>query len=142
VGRILAFDAGKKRVGIAVTDRDRIIANGLTTLSVQQVLPFLSDYLEKEPVDIFVIGLAKQTTGEESESMKYIRPFAQSLKNKFPNIPVEWVDERFTSKIAFQTMIDAGLKKKARQNKSLVDKISATIILLSYLENNNLMTKQ
>ena len=137
MGRIIAFDAGKKRVGIAVTDPERIIANGLTTLSVNEVLPFLIGYMEKESVDIFVIGLARQTSGEESESMKYIRPFAQSLKNKFPHIPVEWVDERFTSKMAFQAMIDGGIKKTARRDKTMIDKISATIILQSYLEINN-----
>lgn len=134
MGRIIAFDAGKKRVGVAVTDTEKIIANGLITLSVQEVLPFLSDYLEKEPVEMFVIGFARQTTGEDSESMKYIRPFAQSLKNKFPNIPIEWADERFTSKLAFQTMIDGGIKKMDRRNKALIDKISATIILQSFLE--------
>ena len=134
MGRIIAFDVGKKRVGIAVTDREKIIANGLTTLTVAEVLPFLKEYTEKEPVELFVVGFARQTNGDESESMKYIRPFAQSLINKFPEIPVEWIDERFTSQIAFQTMIDGGLKKMARQNKALVDKISATIILQTYLE--------
>ena len=134
MGRIIAFDAGKKRVGIAVTDKERIIANGLTTLNVNEVLPFLSDYLEKEDVDIFVIGFPRQTTGEESEALRFIRPFAQSLKNKFPNIPIEWADERFTSKMAFQTMIDGGVKKSKRRDKAMIDKISATIILQSYLE--------
>ncbi|MDR2927769.1 MAG: Holliday junction resolvase RuvX [Cytophagaceae bacterium] len=134
MGRIVAFDAGKKRVGIAVTDREKIIANGLTTLAVNEVLPFLSDYTLKEPVELFVLGFARQTNGDESESMKYIRPFAQSLKNKFPNIPIEWMDERFTSQIAFKSMIDGGLKKKARSDKAMIDKVSATIILQSYLE--------
>ena len=134
MGRIIAFDVGKKRVGIAVTDRERIIANGLTTLQVAEVLPFIKEYLENESVDLFVVGLARQANGQESESMVYIKPFANSLKNKFPDIPIEWVDERFTSRLAFQTMIDGGLKKTARQDKALVDKISATIILQSYLE--------
>ena len=134
MGRIVAFDVGKKRVGIAVTDRERIIANGLTTLQVNDVLPFLEDYISKENVTLFVIGFARHTNGEESESMKHIRPFAQSLKNKFPQIPIEWVDERFTSRLAFQTMIEGGVKKKKRQNKALIDKISATIILQTYLE--------
>ena len=134
MGRIIAFDAGKKRVGIAVTDKERIIANGLTTLSVHEVLPFLSDYFKKESVDVIVIGFPRQTTGEESESMKYIRPFAQSLKNRFPNIPIEWVDERFTSQMAFQTMIEGGVKKSKRRDKAMIDKISATIILQSFLE--------
>ncbi len=134
MGRIVAFDIGKKRVGIAVSDTSKIIANGLTTLMVHEVLPFLDKYMEKEPVELFVAGYARQTNGEDSESMRFIQPFVQSLKNKFPNIRVEWVDERFTSHLAFQTMIDAGIGKMARRNKELVDKISATIILQSYLE--------
>ncbi|MCL2072373.1 MAG: Holliday junction resolvase RuvX [Marinilabiliaceae bacterium] len=134
MSRIIAFDVGKKRVGIAATDKEKIIANSLTTLPIADVLPFIEDYLSKEPVALFVIGFARHTTGEESESMKYIRPFAKSLNNKFPSIPIEWVDERFTSKIAFQTMIEGGVKKMKRQNKALIDKISATIILQSFLE--------
>jgi putative Holliday junction resolvase len=134
VGRIIAFDVGKKRVGIAVTDPLQIIANGLTTLMVAEVLPFLAEYLKKEDVDRFVVGYARQTNGTDSESMVFIQPFVKSLQNKFPHIPVEWVDERFTSRMAFQTMIDAGLKKMARRDKELVDKISATIILQSYME--------
>lgn len=136
MGRILAFDVGKKRVGIAATDPLRIIANGLTTLALSEVLPFLAKYTLTENVDLFVVGYARQSNGTESESMRYIHPFVRSLKNKFPHIPVQWVDERFTSQMAFQTMIDAGLKKMARRDKELVDKISATIILQSYLENS------
>lgn len=134
MGRIIAFDVGKKRIGLAVTDPLQIIANGLTTLKVSEVLPFLSGYIIKEKVDLFVVGYARQTNGADSESMAYIQPFVRSLKNKFPHIPVEWVDEWFTSQMAFQTMIDAGLKKMARRDKELVDKISATIILQSYME--------
>jgi putative holliday junction resolvase len=137
VGRIVAFDVGKKRVGIAATDPSQIIANGLTTLIIHEVLPFLEKYLAKESVEMFIIGYARQTDGTESESMSYIRPFVQSLKNKYPHIPVEWVDERFTSKMAFQSMIDAGLKKMARRDKAMIDKISATIILQTYLETKN-----
>lgn len=136
MGRILAFDVGKKRVGIAATDPLRIIANGLTTLPVSEVIPFLTQYTSTEKVDLFVVGFARQMNGSESESMKYIHPFVRSLKNKFPQIPVQWIDERFTSQMAFQTMIDAGLKKMARRDKELVDKISATIILQSFLENS------
>ncbi len=139
MSRILAFDVGKKKVGIAATDNSQIIANGLTTLPVAEVLPFLQKYLSTEKVELFVVGLARQNDGSDSESMKYIRPFANSLKNKFPNIPIHWEDERFTSQLAFQTMIDAGLKKMARRNKELIDKISATIILQSYLENRRLI---
>lgn len=134
MGRIIAFDVGKKRIGLAVTDPLKIIANGLTTLKVSEVLPFLSGYIIKEKVDLFIVGYARQTNGADSESMAYIQPFVRSLKNKFPHIPVEWVDEWFTSQMAFQTMIDAGLKKMARRDKELVDKISATIILQSYME--------
>jgi putative Holliday junction resolvase len=138
LARILAFDVGKKKVGIAVTDNSQIIPNGLTTLKIADVLPFIKDYLITEQIESFVVGFARQTNGQESESMQYIRPFVQSLKNKYPHIPVIWIDERFTSQIAFQTMIDAGLKKMARRNKELVDKISATIILQSYLENRSM----
>jgi putative holliday junction resolvase len=134
VGRIIAFDVGKKRVGIAVTDPSQIIANGLITLMVHEVLPYLQKYMEHEEVDLFVVGYARQTTGIDSESMAFIRPFVQSLKNKFPHKTVEWVDERFTSQMAFQAMIDGGLGKKARRDKAMIDKISATIILQSYLE--------
>jgi putative holliday junction resolvase len=137
LGRLVAFDVGKKRVGIAVTDPSQIIANGLTTLVVHDVLPFLVKYLENEQVDLFLVGYARQSTGEDSESMAFIRPFVQSLKNKFPHIAVEWVDERYTSQLAFQAMIDGGLGKKARRDKAMIDKISATIILQSYLESRN-----
>ena len=134
MGRILAIDYGKKKTGIAVTDPLQIIANGLTTVPTHEIMNFLDNYFQKESVEMVVIGYPTQTTGEESESMRYITPFVNRLKNKYPNLPVEWVDERFTSKMAFQTMIDAGLKKTDRQNKNLVDQISATIILQSYLE--------
>lgn len=133
----MAFDVGKKRVGLAVSDPEQIIANGLTTLLIHEVLPFLKNYMLKENIELFVVGYARQSTGEDSESMKYIRPFVKSLKNKFPDIPIKWVDERYTSQLAFQTMIDGGLKKMARRNKAMVDKISATIILQSYMESRN-----
>ncbi len=133
----MAFDVGKKRVGLAVSDPEQIIANGLTTLLIHEVLPFLKTYMLKENIELFVVGYARQSTGEDSESMKYIRPFVNSLKNKFPDIPIKWVDERYTSQLAFQTMIDGGLKKMARRNKAMVDKISATIILQSYMESRN-----
>lgn len=137
LGRLVAFDVGKKRVGIAVTDPSQIIANGLTTLVIHEALPFLVKYLENEQVDLFVVGYARQSNGEDSESMAYIKPFVQSLKNKFPHITVEWVDERYTSQMAFQAMIDGGLGKKARRDKAMIDKISATIILQSYLESRD-----
>jgi putative Holliday junction resolvase len=134
MGRILAIDYGKKKTGLAVTDPLQIIANGLTTVPTHEIMTFLDNYFQKESVEMIVIGYPTQTSGEMSESMRYITPFVNRLKNKYPNLPVEWVDERFTSKMAFQTMIDAGLKKTDRQNKNLVDQISATIILQSYLE--------
>ena len=135
MSRILAIDYGRKRTGIAVTDTLQMIANWLTTVPTHTLLAFLSDYIQKEPVERIVIGLPKQMNNEQSESMKYIEPFVRSLKKKLPDMPVEFVDERFTSVLAHRTMLEAGLKKKDRQNKALVDEISATIILQSYLEN-------
>lgn len=137
MARILAIDYGKKRVGIAVTDNLQLIANGLCTVEAKKIFEFLEDYLKKEKVERFVVGLPKQMNNEASESVRFINPFVRKLQAKYPDIPINWVDERFTSKIAFQSMIDAGLKKKKRQNKALVDTISATIILQSYLEQKN-----
>jgi putative holliday junction resolvase len=134
LGRILAIDYGSKRVGIAVSDPMKIIANGLTTVHSKEIMDFLGNYLKNEIVDCFVVGYAKQMNGKDSDSMRFIKPFVNRLKKIFPSVPVEMLDERFTSKIAFQTMIDAGLKKKDRQNKALIDTISATIILQSYME--------
>ena len=137
MGRILAIDYGQKRVGLAVTDMLHITANGLDTVPVHDLLDYLERYIAKEPVDKFVIGLPKQMNGKESDSMKYIRPFVVSLQRKFPKIELVYVDERFTSVLAHKAMLEGGLKKKDRQNKELVDKISATIILQSYLESKN-----
>lgn len=134
MGRILAIDYGQKRVGIAVTDTLQMIANGLTTVPTVEIMNFLEQYIAKEPVDLFVVGLPKQMNNEASESMKFIEPFVGRLKQKFPFIEVKYVDERFTSVLAHQTMLAGGLKKKDRQNKALVDQISATIILQTYLE--------
>lgn len=135
MARILAIDYGKKRTGIAVTDELQIIASGLTTVPTDELLQFLESYLAKEKVELFLIGEPKQMDSSASESEILIKPFIEKLKNKFPTIDIQRVDERFTSKIAFQTMIDSGLKKKQRQNKALIDEISATIILQSYLYN-------
>ena len=137
MGRLLAIDYGRKRVGIAVTDPLRIIANGLTTVASGDVLKFLGDYVAKETVDEFIVGLPKTMMNEESESMRYIKPFVANLKKQFPTIPVVMYDERFTSVLAHQTMLSGGLKKKDRQNKALVDEVSATIILQSYMESNS-----
>ena len=134
MGRILALDYGRKRTGIAVTDILQIIANGMTTVPSHTLPDFLVQYTAKEPVDLILIGLPKQLNNDFSESMNYIKPFVQRLKKILPNIPVEFVDERFTSVLAHRTMLEAGLKKKDRQSKELVDEVSATIILQSYLE--------
>ena len=134
MSRIIAIDYGRKRSGIAVSDPLQMIANGLTTVPSGQLLDFLISYIATESVELILVGLPKQMNNEASESMKYIEPFVKSLKKRLPDIPVEYVDERFTSVIAHRTMLEAGLKKKERRNKALVDEISATIILQGYLE--------
>ena len=134
MSRILAIDYGKKRTGIAVTDPMQIIANGLTTVPTHTLMDFLMNYVQKEQVERIIIGHPKQMNNEESENMKNIVPFMNQLKKKMPQMPVELVDERFTSVLAHQAMLTGGLKKKDRQNKALVDEISATIILQSYME--------
>lgn len=134
MSRILAIDYGRKRTGLAVSDTMQIIANGLTTVPTHELLDFIAGYVQKEPVERIIIGLPKQMNSEVSENMKYIEPFVRLLKKKIPEMPVEFVDERFTSVLAHRTMLEAGLKKKDRQNKALVDEISATIILQTYLE--------
>lgn len=131
--RILAIDYGEVRTGIAVTDELQIIASGLITVKTDDLIKFLIDYTHKEQVELFVVGLPKQMNNSESQSEKHIINFLKNLEKSLPKIPVTRIDERFTSKIAFQTMIDSGLKKKQRRNKGLVDEISATIILQSYL---------
>lgn len=135
MGRLLAIDYGKKRTGIAVTDALQLIANGLTTVPTHELLAFILDYVSKESVERILVGLPKQMNNEASENMKRIEPFVRSLQKELPDMPVEYVDERFTSVLAHRAMLDAGLKKKDRQDKALVDEISATIILQSYLEN-------
>ena len=135
MGRILAIDFGKKRTGIAVTDELQIIASGLTTVDTSELLTFLKNYTQNENVELFLVGKPKQMDNSDSESEVLILPFLEKLEKAIPSIPIKRVDERFTSKMAFQTMIDSGLKKKQRQNKALVDEISATIILQSYLYN-------
>lgn len=134
MGRILAIDYGLKRVGIAVTDPMKIIANSLTTVETSKILSFLSDYFAKEAVECIVVGLPKQMNNQPSESMKYVEKFVVDLHTRFPTMHVEYMDERFTSKIAVQAMVQGGVKKKDRQNKALIDSVSATIILQSFLE--------
>lgn len=133
MGRILAIDYGQKRVGLAVTDENKIIATGLDTIHVKDIKSFLTDYVKRENVEMFVVGEPKKLDFTNSDSVKFINPFVNWLSATFPLIPLVRVDERFTSKMAFQTMIDSGIGKKARQDKALVDKISATIILQSYM---------
>lgn len=128
------MDYGSKRTGLAVTDAERIIAGGLDTVPTHELMAFLKGYLQQECVDIMVIGKPKRLHNEAPEIEKQILAFIRQLRKEFPQLPIERYDERFTSKMAFQTMIDAGLKKEARKDKELVDKISATIILQSYME--------
>ncbi|HIP49727.1 MAG TPA: Holliday junction resolvase RuvX [Lutibacter sp.] len=133
MSRILAIDYGTKKTGIAITDELQMIASGLTTVSSKDIFVFLKKYLDKEQVSLILVGEPKTLDNKPSESEKVIAPFVEKLKRTFPKIEIKRIDERFTSKIAFQTMIDSGLKKKQRRNKELVDEISATIILQSYL---------
>jgi putative Holliday junction resolvase len=134
VGRILALDYGKKRVGIAVTDAFRITANGIDTVETSNIKKFIVEYLVKESIDCLVIGYPTKMNYEVSEAEKYISPFISWFSKSYPLIRIERVDERFTSRIAGKAMIDGGIKKMARRDKALVDKISAVIILQSYLE--------
>lgn len=134
MARVLSIDYGKRRTGLAVTDPCQIIAGGLTTVDTPSLMNFLREYIAKEPVERFVVGLPKQTNGLDSENLPRVRAFVQRLTNAFPNIPVDWWDERYTSLLAHQTMLDSGIGKKARQNKALVDEISATIILQGWME--------
>ncbi|MCF6333618.1 MAG: Holliday junction resolvase RuvX [Draconibacterium sp.] len=134
MARILAIDYGRKRVGLAVTDPGQIIANRLTTVPTHTIWEFLKEYFQKEPVEAVVVGYPRQLNNEASEAVRYINPFLKKFQKTYPGMKLEIMDERFTSKMAFQTMIDGGLKKQKRQDKALIDAISATIILQSYLE--------
>ncbi len=136
MARILALDYGTKRTGIAVTDELQIIASGLTTVETKELLLFLNDYFTEETVELVLVGEPKQRDGTHSNVEEEIRKFLLKFSKKFPKVPLQRVDERFTSKMAFQTMIDSGLTKRQRQNKALIDEISATIILQTYLQNN------
>jgi putative Holliday junction resolvase len=140
LGRIVALDFGRKRTGIAATDPLQIIANSLTTVPSFEVIPFLKNYLSKETVDAFVVGYPRQMNNSPSQAVQFIDPFLTLLKNTFPDKPVHLMDERFTSKLAIRAMIEGGVKKKDRQNKALVDAISATIILQSFLESRTYLS--
>ena len=132
--RILAIDYGKKRTGLAVTDPSQIIANGLCTVATVDLERFVLDYVNREPVERIIIGQPKQMNGQDSENMVRITPFVNRLRKLLPEIPVELFDERFTSVLAHRTMLESGIGRKARQNKALVDEISATIILQGWME--------
>lgn len=133
--RILSIDYGKKRTGLAVTDPMQIIAGGLTTVDTKQLLAYIVDYVKREPVETIVVGLPTQPNGQPSENQARVRSFTGELKKALPNVQVEFYDERFTSVMAHQAMLDSGIGRKRRQDKALVDEISATIILQNYLEN-------
>lgn len=137
MAKVLAIDYGSKRAGIAATDELQIIASGLTTVHSKDIISFLEKYLNENEVECIVVGEAKDLKNNPAESAKVIEPFVKHLSRKFPGMKIERVDERFTSKMAQQTLLDSGLKKKKRQNKALLDEVSATLILQSYLSQKN-----
>ncbi len=139
--RIIAIDYGTKRIGIAVTDPMKIIASGLKTVPAHQIFDFLANYFSEENVSEIVVGYPKTLNNQPSESVKHIKPFVERLKKLYPEKKISLMDERFTSRIALRSMIDGGLKKKQRQNKELVDQISASLILQGYLEYRKLNEK-
>ncbi len=134
MGRILAIDYGQKRVGLAVTDELQMIATGLETVAAKDIWNYLASYLKREKVDAIVVGEPRDMMNRPSDSSRFVEPFVGKLRKTYPDMKIERFDERFTSKIAFQTMIDGGLGRKKRRNKALIDTISATLILQSYLE--------
>jgi len=136
MGRVVAFDYGKKRTGMAVSDPLRLIAGGLTTLPSKKIIDFLKQYIAENTVDLFVVGDPRQMNYESSENRERVLNFKDDLHRAFPDIEIQMVDERFTSLLAHRAMIEGGLKKKDRQNKELVDELSATILLQSFLETN------
>jgi putative Holliday junction resolvase len=141
MGRIIGIDYGRKRVGVSVTDTLQIFASPLKTVASREFDDFINEYSKKEQVEAFVVGYPVQMNNKPSESVKYIDPFIRKLKRRFPEKPVHLVDERFTSRIAFRSMIDGGVKKEKRQDKSMVDKISASLILQSFLDNRSVGNK-
>jgi len=138
MGRIIAIDYGRKRTGLAVTDIHQLIANGLTTVTGEQAVSYLTAYTSNEAVDLFIVGYPKQMNNEPSENLKYVEVFVKKLTEALPDIPVKYYDERFTSVMAQRAMIDGGLKKKRRRDKALVDEISAVMILQDYLESRRI----
>ena len=138
MARLLAIDYGKKRTGLAVSDELQLIAGGLTTVATATLVDYLLDYVKREPVERIIVGLPKQMNNTPSENMCRIEPFVNRLRKLLPDIPVEYHDERFTSVLAHQAILASGIGKMARRNKELVDEISATIILQSYMESRRL----
>ncbi|MBQ1908545.1 MAG: Holliday junction resolvase RuvX [Bacteroidaceae bacterium] len=134
MGRVLSIDYGVRRTGLAVTDPLQLIAGGLTTVETPRLMAFLQDYVRREPVERFVVGLPKQTNGRDSDNLPRVRSFVGQLKKMFPDVPVEMWDERYTSVMAHRTMLESGIGRMARRNKALVDEISATIILQGWME--------
>ena len=134
MGRVLSIDYGVRRTGLAVTDPLQIIAGGLATVDTTRLVPYLQDYVRREPVERFVVGLPRQTNGRDSDNLPRVRRFVQQLETTFPEIPVEMWDERYTSVMAHRTMLESGIGKMARRNKALVDEISAIIILQGWME--------
>jgi putative holliday junction resolvase len=141
MGRILAIDYGKKRVGLAVTDPMQMIATRLTTVATHTLWGFLKEYFQKEKVETVIVGYPRQLNNQASEAVIYINPFLKKFQLEYPDIQLETIDERFTSKMAFQTMIDGGVKKQKRRDKAMVDTISATIILQNYLEQKRYLNR-
>jgi len=137
MGRLLALDYGTKRVGIAVTDELQIIASGLCTVRAHECMDFLKDYISEQDVASIVMGMPTNLQDQKTDATPYVKAFAKQLRKQFTDMEIHLIDERFTSKMAFQSMIDSGLKKKARQDKALVDEVSATIILQSFMEQQN-----
>jgi len=134
MGRLLAIDYGTKRTGIAVTDPLKIIPTGLTTVKSNLLLDFLEEYLKKESVERFIVGFPKQMTNKPSENMVHVQDIVKKIGTRFPSIPIEYYDERFTSVLAQKAMLEGGMKKTDRQNKAIIDEISAVIILRDYME--------
>ena len=139
MARILSIDYGKKRTGLAVTDPLKIIAGGLASVSTHELFEYVQAYVGREPVELIVVGKPLQTNGRPSENLARVEQFVNRWRKARPDIPVEYYDERFTSVMAHRAIIDSGLKKKARQNKALVDEISATIILQGYMESKRIL---
>lgn len=142
MGRIIGIDFGRKRIGIAVSDPLNIFASPAGTVNSQEFEPFIDNYMKTEIIDCFVIGYPVQMNNKPSESVKYLEPFIRRLKKKYPEIPVNLTDERFTSQIAMQSMIAGGMKKSDRMDKSVIDKVSAAIILQSWLDRNSNINKK